>query len=83
VVRVIHPHPEHLSGGGDADAIERLADPPSAVDVGVLRRVGQHREYRVRSGVDRGGRADAIGRHAGDATDRAGGGASGHATMDV
>src|SRR5687768_17978377 len=44
VVGVVHRHPEHLAGGGDAVALQGSAHPAGAVDVGVGRRVGQDRK---------------------------------------
>jgi hypothetical protein len=60
---VIHRHTEHLARGGNAIVVEGLAHPSGAVNVGVGRRVGQHREHRLRGGLDRRGRSNALGFH--------------------
>ncbi len=64
-VVVVHGHPEHLTRRGQRLAVKGLADPPGAVDRGVLGGVGEYGEDRLGWGVNDRGCADGFVGHGG------------------
>ena len=60
MVRVIHPHSEHLPGSSQRSAVEGLVDPAGAVDRGVTCWIGEYGKDGLWRRFYDGGHAEAI-----------------------